>query len=584
MDTDDKRERAMMALIQDAVQRGLDLDWDYAAKQVDPDCSGDALKQQINKRRDKLLTQGVPVGPVSSRSRHSRRNRTASNVQLQTQQLQGGTAQLVNDQGMLPHATYGDVAQLNGTASMATLTDPQTPARQKRRRRTESPETPTRMAKSYGDDEDVFLDNDDSGDQRYSDDDVSDWASGKPAKKKVKKGRSGKGSLVVKLKTSKKNQSAGASNMPMTPSTGSSTAKKVHFKEETPADETIAVSNVPLTPFTGLSAVENVNREEKKPADKAVAPRKNRTYGGSSNYYSTGVAQTPNIFTPGPSPMMHPSVNQYGNLGMMNNLTMSANSAMVNHPFGGAYGDSLISEPAFLQNRLFGMPNQVLIDTSSFHQYGNAPNFHPSGLAGYGNGLGVNYPSMSPTTGPYGQFARRASDPSIMHHRHLFANPTNINSAGPQEPSTPSPKEWDFPNARIDAPIFGDEPESTGKHAAGRKSYNERVVPIFANTLLGSFTNYDTPVAPTMPTPVSLSRQPETPSPTDSSVVSPQKLSFAHTSNPQENLAVDTVESVEKPDENMDFGGMVEFNPHDPTINIPNEQLRFSNTPVPFGY
>lgn len=566
--------------MQDAVQRGLDLDWDYAAKQVDPDCSGDALKQQINKRRDKLLAQGVPAGPVSSRSRHSRRNRTASNVQLQAQQSQDGTTRLVNDQGMLPHATYGDVAQLNGTASMATLTDPQTPARQKRRRRTESPETPTRKAKSYGDDEDVFLDNDDSGDQRYSDDDVSDWASGKPAKKKVKKGRSGKGSLVVKLNTSKKNQSAGASNMPVTPSTGSSTAKKVHFKEETPANESTAVSNVPLTPFTGSSAAKKeVQSEEKKPADEAVAPRKNRTSAGSSNYYSTGVAQTPNVFTPGPSPMMHASTNQYGNLGMMNNLNMSAISAMVNHPFGGAYGDSLISEPAFPQNRVFGMPNQVLIDTSSFHQYGNAPNFNPSGLAGYGNGLGVNYPSMSPTTGPYGQFARRASDPSIMHQRHLLATPTNINYAGPQEPSTPSPKEWDFPNARIDAPIFGDEPESTGKHAANRKRYNQPVVPIFANTLLGSFTNYETSVAPTMPTPVSLNRQPETPSPTDSSVVSPQKLT--QTSNHNENLAVETVET---PEENMDFGGMGEFNPHDPMANIPNEQLRFSNTPAPFGY
>jgi len=69
----------MMALIQDASQRGLDLNWDQAAKQVDPDCSGDALKQQLNKRREKLIAEGAPVAPVTP-SRTLRAHRTTSHT------------------------------------------------------------------------------------------------------------------------------------------------------------------------------------------------------------------------------------------------------------------------------------------------------------------------------------------------------------------------------------------------------------------------------------------------------------------------------------------------------------------------
>ena len=69
----------MMALIQDASQRGLDLRWDQAAKQVDPDCSGDALKQQLNKRREKLIAEGAQFVPLSA-SRTRRTHRTTSHA------------------------------------------------------------------------------------------------------------------------------------------------------------------------------------------------------------------------------------------------------------------------------------------------------------------------------------------------------------------------------------------------------------------------------------------------------------------------------------------------------------------------
>lgn len=587
----------MMALIQDAVQRGLDLNWEYAAKQVHPECSGDALKQQLNKRRDKLIAQGAPVGPLSSRARQSRRPRNATDAQLQAQQSQDGTPQQLHDHDLLSHVTYGHSTPLDGTASMAILTNPQTPTRPKRRHSNDSSETPTKNAKSYGDD-DVFLDNDDDADQECSDEDVSDWASGKPARKKAKRGRPSKGSLVVKLKTSKRNRSAGVSNMPLTLSTGSSNAKKVHFEDETLTDKAAAVSNMPLTPSVGSSTVEKERSVEDNSADEATAPRKNRTYSTTSKPYSTEVVSAPNVFSSGPSPMMYPSANQYGNFGMMNNLNMSTDLTMMNHPFAGAYEDNFITEPVFKQNRLFGMPNQVLIDTSSFHQYGSVPNFNPSSLASYGSGLGLNYPGMSQSAGAYGQFApnsimpgtiapqswppiRRASDPSRMHERHLITNPTNINYVGLQEPSTPPPKEWDFPNARMDAPIFGDESEASCKRTDNSKSYNLPVVPVYANTLLGSFTTFETPVAPTMPTPVSLNRPAETPSPTDSSVVSPHKPSFMNISNSNENL---TAEAVEKSEDNVDFEGMVEFNPHEATTKNLGERLRYSNTPTPFGY
>jgi hypothetical protein len=70
----------MMALIQDASQRGLDLNWDQAAKQVDPDCSGDALKQQLNKRREKLIAEGAPVVPLTPSLRTRRSHRTTSHT------------------------------------------------------------------------------------------------------------------------------------------------------------------------------------------------------------------------------------------------------------------------------------------------------------------------------------------------------------------------------------------------------------------------------------------------------------------------------------------------------------------------
>src|SRR2546429_9386255 len=82
---EEKRERAMMALIQDASQRGLDLHWDQAAKQVDPDCSGDALKQQLNKRREKLVAEGVPVAPLTP-SRTRRAHRTNSHTSKRTRE------------------------------------------------------------------------------------------------------------------------------------------------------------------------------------------------------------------------------------------------------------------------------------------------------------------------------------------------------------------------------------------------------------------------------------------------------------------------------------------------------------------
>jgi hypothetical protein len=72
----------MMALIQDASQRGLDLHWDQAAKQVDPDCSGDALKQQLNKRREKLIAEGASVASAATltASRTRRPHRTTSHT------------------------------------------------------------------------------------------------------------------------------------------------------------------------------------------------------------------------------------------------------------------------------------------------------------------------------------------------------------------------------------------------------------------------------------------------------------------------------------------------------------------------
>lgn len=168
-----------MALIQDASQRGLDLHWDQAAKQVDPDCSGDALKQQLNKRREKLIVEGAPVTPLTA-SRTRRTHRTTSHTSdTRDDGTQLSPSKLLRSDPV-PDATPKTLALRSTSKRVRESTN-------------ESDEEPETKIKRYGDSEDSI------DDGAVEDSDGSDWASKKLPKKKTRKVITGQVSKATRM-------------------------------------------------------------------------------------------------------------------------------------------------------------------------------------------------------------------------------------------------------------------------------------------------------------------------------------------------------------------------------------------------
>lgn len=183
----------MMALIQDASQRGLDLHWDKAAKQVDPDCSGDALKQQLNKRREKVVAEGSSASPLTA-SRTRRTQRTTNH-----------TSDTRDDSTQLPRSKS---LRSNPAAEAAPKTLALRSASKRARESTnESDEEPETKIKRYGDCEESI------DDGAIEDSDDSDWASKKLPKKKTRKVITGQVSQATRMSFSNTKGTTAAENV-----------------------------------------------------------------------------------------------------------------------------------------------------------------------------------------------------------------------------------------------------------------------------------------------------------------------------------------------------------------------------------
>lgn len=543
----------MLALIQDAMHRGIDLDWNYAARQVDPACSGDALKQQLNKRRERLIAEGAPLVPISNRKRSTPRK--TRSVQVQLQQMPDG-----NNQGLPAYVTQQIDTLMDISGPMGTMAGPQ--ASKRLRSESEVPKKTSKKAKAYGGDDDVFGDEDDGA---LSESDVSDWASGKPAKKKAKRGRQAKNSLMVTLKT-KKGHSASVSNVPLTPTSGASKNPKEMEEQEV----------------------------SEKPTDKPAGPRKHRP-----KSYSTGDLSAANVFHGNGSQMVSPNHSIYGNSGMTNYFDPSANYNSVNQQLGGASVNAFLTHNDQYNWAVPGMQNNNFV-------------FNTGTTAGNLNGADFNFSNMSQLMQPtmphtpyaaslngmyqFVAFIPHGPSGSVPHVGSLQGFPmtamsvqpleqaANIAIAGTDSDSTLT-KDWDFPNAIVQTPVLSLE---TGVLPSVDFSS------LMTDDLMagGHFTTFDTPVAPAMPLPVGVEY--ETPSPTDISVASPQSLSQSapKANNANYNQAAEAPKTPENqviatnevfghvehtPESNIDFATMLNTDLHDGNDNIGIEHFGFED-------
>jgi len=508
MDTDEKRELAMMALIQNATQRGLDLDWDYAAKQVDPDCTGDAFKQQLNKRRERLINEGAAVAPLTST--RSRRNPKATvSVQHHMPHWNGAEVNpsLFLGQGhghLIPDASSATNYAISQTCQ--------------KRQRSDSSEQPPGVLKQHSHD-DAYVDNG-NGEMHNSEDDVSDWASGKPAKKKLKRGRPSKNnSLMVTLKTQKKDEVSASSKTRQTPSSGKRLTKS---KEETATDQPEGYS-------------------------------KGYAY-SLGHQYPAGFGQSAIGFPMAGPPAMTMAMNQdFGNPGMMNISKMAANPAALTSQYGGARFNHFVN-PGY--HACMGPAGQILGAANSqfegFNINSNSPAW-PQNISQFNYGA-IAQPSVQmDTNGQYN--IQPFNNLSLVHNgkQSLFngerirssSDPTNFNpqilgcanSVLVAEEGTIPTKEWDFPNARVDTPTFKDD-ISRDLEVKSKSYFRDMWQDPFSNNQLGSSMGIQSSVAPAWPLPVEVhTDKGNAISPADSTVFTPQTFSFSQTTNAEEKAA-----------------------------------------------
>ena len=504
MDTDEKRELAMMALIQNATQRGLDLDWDYAAKQVDPDCTGDAFKQQLNKRRERLIAEGAAVAPLTST--RSRRNPKAT-VGVQHHMPQWNIAEVNSS----PFLGQGHGHLITDAASATNYAMPQIP---QKRLRSDSSEQPTKVYNQHSP-EDAYVDNG-NGEMHDSEDDVSDWASGKPAKKKAKRGRPSKSnSLMTTPKTQKQNDGSISSKTPQTPSSGKCL--------------TISKENVLIGELAAYS--------------KANAYQ-------FGHQYPAGFGQTPIGFQlTGPSAMTMAMNQDFGSPGMMNISKIAANPAVMTSQYGGAHFNNFVN-PGYHADMA---PVGQTVGTAN-SQFGDF-NFDSNGPVWPQNNSQFNYgaitqpPLQMDANGqcgvpPFNHSLNLVHNgkQSLLHGERIrsFSDSTNFNphllgcanSVLVAEEETISTKEWDFPNARVDTPTFKDD-ISRDLDFNSKLYFQDMWQVPFSNGQLDSSMGIQSSVAPAWPLPVEVHSHKghDVISPADSTVFTPQTFSFSQTVN-----------------------------------------------------
>ena len=505
MNAEEKRELAMMALIQNATQRGLDLDWDYAAKHIDPDCTGDALKQQLNKRRERLISDGVAVAPLTS-TRPRRNSKATGIVQPHASPWNGPEANLP------PFFAQNHGQFITDASSATNFAIPQTPLK---RPRSVSPKQTPNVLKKYGNDDDAYVDNDE-GEMYNSEDELSDWASRKPSKKKVKRGRPSKSnSLMVKLKTQKKNQVSSPSKMLQSPSSGQCLTA---LTEGASTDEMTGSSNSYAYSF--------------------------------NNSYPSGVGQPPIGFQVNGPPAMAIAMNQdFGNPHMMNVPQMVSPHTPMAQQYGGACFNNFVNSyyqagmtpvgqildtantqfgglsanpntltwPQNIPQPNYGVAAQPIVQMDANGQYGFQP-FTPN--------LGFVQHGMRTLT--HGERIQRLPVPINFNPYHLSYADYGLvteESPGPQ-------KEWHFPNACVETPTLKDD--TSHNLDSGSRSHFRHIWPgALSYPQLGSSTTIEAPVGPPLAVPFEVysAKANDACSPADSSLVTPQSFAFAQTTN-----------------------------------------------------